>query len=279
MLGHKLYQRLPADMRVVGAARTVTDRLSALARPGGRIIPGLEASNFETAERILEEVRPDVVINCVGVIKQRDCGADAISSITANSLFPHQLAAESRAVGARLIHISTDCVFSGARGSYAESDPPDPVDLYGHTKLVGEVDEPEVLTIRTSMIGRELAGHHSLVEWFLRQRGIVRGYTKAVFSGLTTLALADEIARLIGDYPRLDGLYHVSADPITKHDLLLMLRDAFKIDCEIVADDSVRIDRSLNGVRYRDATGFVAVSWATMIAALASDNSAPLYRT
>ena len=271
MLGHKLYQRLPATMEVTGVARQLQPALKAFVREGGSLVDGFVAGDAATVIRLFEQTRPDVVINCVGINRQREEGTDAVACITANSLFPHQLAAACADGRARLIHVSTDCVFSGARGGRSESDSPDPVDLYGLTKLLGEVDRPDVLTIRTSMIGRELSGFRGLLEWFLRQRGVVRGYTNAIFSGLTTLAVTAELARVITVYPRLSGIYHLAVEPIAKYDLLHLLRERLELRCEIVRDGSVRVDRSLNGSKYSLATGYVPPGWSAMIEDLAED--------
>jgi dTDP-4-dehydrorhamnose reductase len=191
-------------------------------------------------------------------------------AIRANALFPHDLAAACRERGARLIHISTDCVFSGRKGGYTETDRPDPEDVYGRSKLLGEVATPGALTLRTSMIGREIATSRGLLEWFLAQSGgTVRGFTRAVFSGPTTPVLSRAIADVLERHQSLEGLYHLGAEPIDKHALLLALRDAFGLDVEIEPDDGVVIDRSLDSSRFREATGWAAPTWEEMVAELA----------
>jgi dTDP-4-dehydrorhamnose reductase len=272
MLGHKVYQRLPGHIEVVGTTRQANSRLAAITRAGGRIVEGVDASHFESLERTLAETKPDFIVNCIGVIKQREDASDAVSCISQNSLLPHQLASWCKGNGTRLILVSTDCVFSGRTGCYTEKDVPDPVDLYGLSKLLGEVSGPGVLTFRTSMIGRELSTFRSLLEWFLRQRGEVRGYTRAIFSGLTTAAVADELSRVILSRADLSGIYHLAAAPISKYDLLHMIRSEFGIDIDIVPDDTVRCDRSLSGAHYAQQSGFVAPTWPAMIAQLKTDN-------
>ncbi len=171
---------------------------------------------------------------------------------------------------ARLIHISTDCVFSGKRGKYREEDLPDAADLYGRSKLLGEITGGRALTLRTSMIGHELAGRHSLLEWFLAQQGkAVAGYRHAIFSGLTTRRLAELIATLIADFPDLCGLYHVAGEAISKFELLSLVRGCFGLDIEIVPEDDFVIDRSLDSTRFVQATGIARPQWAEMIAQLA----------
>jgi dTDP-4-dehydrorhamnose reductase len=270
MLGHELWRTCAERFDAYATVRSdepsgpVTEVLDA-----GRILAGVRAEEPRTIARALDETQADAVVNCIGIVKQ--AVDDAEPAIRVNALFPHQLAAACRERGARLIHISTDCVFSGERGGYAESDLPDPVDTYGRSKLLGEPAMPRALTIRTSMIGRELATSHGLLEWFLAQSGgSVRGFTAAVFSGPTTPVLSRAIADLIERHPERQGLWHVSAEPIAKHDLLLQLRDTFELDVEIEPDDSVVIDRSLDSSRFREATGWEPPSWPEMVAELAA---------
>ena len=207
---------------------------------------------------------PDAVVNCIGIVKQIDAAKDAIASISVNALLPHQLGRICEEAGARLVHFSTDCVFSGRGGPYRESDLPDPIDLYGRSKLLGEIAGAGSLTLRTSIIGRELSSSNGLVEWFLSATGpAVRGYSNAIFSGLPTLALAQCIADVIHERPALTGLYHVSAAPIDKLALLQLLRDAYGRTVEITPYPDVKLDRSLDSTRFRDATGFAPVPWPT----------------
>src|SRR5258705_5380814 len=150
-----------------------------------------------------------------------------------------------------MIQISTDCVFSGRRGGYSEDDEADPVDLFGREKVLGEAPYDHTLTIRTSIIGRELAGAHGLLEWFLAQTGTIRGYTRAFFSGVTTQTLAQTLAQVISEHPQLSGTWHVAGEKIAKYDLLLRLAGMYQHDVEINADDRVQIDRSLDDTRFR----------------------------
>jgi dTDP-4-dehydrorhamnose reductase len=272
MLGHKIVQRLRPLLEVTGAVRARDAQTAAFeALTGASILGGLDATIMQTVTRTIETARPDVIVNCVGVVKQREGKTQREELVRVNALFPHELAKACMSSGVRLIHLSTDCVFSGSRGAYAEGDPADPVDSYGMSKLLGEPSGSRVLTLRTSMIGRELRGFHSLVEWFLRQRGEAPGFVNAIFSGLTNIALADEIGRIIQQCPSLEGLYHVSADPINKHELLRRLDAAFGSGLRVVPSDAVSCDRSLVSARYERATGFVAPEWDTMIMQMAND--------
>jgi dTDP-4-dehydrorhamnose reductase len=273
MLGHVLWR----TCREAGIEAVATVRADRLAGPAaavldpGSTLTGVRAEDTESVTRALGDSGAEVVVNCIGIVKQSSRADDAVGTIRVNSLFPHQLAAACRERGMRLIHVSTDCVFSGRTGGYDEDDVPDPVDLYGRSKLLGEVAGDDALTIRTSMIGRELEGANGLLEWFLGQAGgAVRGFSRAVFSGPTTPVLSRAIAGVIGGHPGLEGVHHLGADPIDKHELLLMLREAFSLDVEIERDDTVQVDRSLDSSRFRAATGWEPPSWERMVAELAS---------
>jgi dTDP-4-dehydrorhamnose reductase len=264
MFGSSAYRLFAGSsgFSVTGTARSIAglDRL-----PRGetsRIVGGIEAANTEMLVRLFKTERPTVVINCIGIIKQIAAAKEPLVSIATNALFPHRLAELCAVADARLIHISTDCVFSGRRGGYRESDMPDAEDLYGRTKLLGEVDYPNAVTLRTSIIGHELETNTSLVDWFLNQPGpTVRGYRKAIYSGLPTIELARVIRDIIIPFPQLTGLWHVASDPINKFELLRLVADIYGKKIELIPDDTVAIDRSLDGSRFREATGYVAAPW------------------
>lgn len=265
MLGHKLVQELGKTMNVTAALRAPTPAFDASGITSGENVVFVDALDAPALQAAIARSRPDVIVNAIGVIKQSPVATDAVQTIAINALFPHQLLALAERHGMRVIHLSTDCVFSGADGHYREDDVPDARDLYGRSKLLGELDRSPGLTLRTSMIGRELQGRRSLVEWFLQSRGRVKGYEQAYFSGLTTIRLARLIGTLIADFPSLGGMYQVAAAPISKLALLRLLQRAFDVPVEIEPSDEVRIDRSLDGSRFREATGFVAPDWPGMI--------------
>jgi dTDP-4-dehydrorhamnose reductase len=273
MLGHKLRQKFSEcfDAYVTFRGQATTyNRHELFDR--AQLISDVAADNFESVARAVEQAQPNVVINCIGIVKQDVAAKDPVTSITVNSLFPHRLAQLCRSSEARLIHLSTDCVFSGRRGNYSEQDIPDPIDLYGRSKLLGEVTGEGCLTIRTSMIGRELKGTHGLIEWFLSQRGgRVRGFKNAIFSGFTTQALADVITKIILAHSGLSGLWHVAADPISKFDLLTLVKQTYGLNIEIEPDEDFLCNRSLDGSRFREETGIRAPSWPEMIEQLHSD--------
>ncbi len=239
-----------------------------------RVVDGVDAWQLDTVRKAITQVRPDWVLNCIGIIKQREEAQDAVQAIYVNALFPHLLGQACRKAGARLIHVSTDCVFSGRRGPYRETDPSDAEDLYGRTKYLGEVAGPGCLTVRTSIIGRDLFRDLSLVDWFLSQAGKqVRGYARTLYTGLTTIALSKELWRVITDGPSLQGLYQVSSAPIAKFDLLVMLNEAFRTDTRILRDETEVSDRSLVSDRYWGETGGHPPSWSEMVTELAADST------
>ena len=229
------------------------------------LIVGVDVENFDSLSRGIAAAKPDVVINCIGVVKQLSESDDPLTAIPINSLLPHRLARLCDLAGARLIHVSTDCVFSGRKGLYTEADFPDANDLYGRSKYLGEVDYPNAVTLRTSIIGHELDGARSLVGWFLTQTGSVRGFTQAVFSGLPTVELARVIRDFVLPNPQLRGTYHVSADPINKYDLLQLVAAAYGKVIDIVPDASLVIDRSLLSTRFRESTGYSPQPWRQLI--------------
>jgi dTDP-4-dehydrorhamnose reductase len=270
MLGHKLCQTLGPATEAYATFRSPPPDIPEIFGKTEQLVQ-VDATDFATVEAALEKVRPDWVINAIGIVKQRGEAKFAIPSISVNALFPHRLAAACARLSARLIHMSTDCVFSGRRGGYREEDSPDPVDLYGRTKLLGEVEASHALTIRTSIIGRELAGHQGLLEWFLNQSGgRVSGFTRAVYSGLTTQALANIMLRICHT-DGLHGIYHVSSDAITKHDLLVQLNEALHTHTTIDRDDRVECDRSLVSDRFWRETGLKRPTWSDMIDGIARD--------
>jgi dTDP-4-dehydrorhamnose reductase len=273
MLGHKLAQTLRETFETWVTFRAPASRYERFGIfDPGRAIGGVDASDFDTVVGAVAAVRPEVIVNCIGIIKQLPAAHDPIISLSINSLLPHRLQRLARAAGARLIHLSTDCVFRGTKGMYTEDDLPDAADLYGRSKSLGETSGPDALTLRTSIIGRELETQSGLMEWFLGSRGKrVNAFSRAIYSGFSTQAMSRIIEMVVTKHPDLDGLWQVSSEPITKLDLLGLLRDSFRLDVEIVPDSTVAIDRSLDSSRFRALTGFTPPSWPEMVEEMAAD--------
>lgn len=236
-----------------------------------RLITGLDVLDQDALAATLARVRPELVINCVGLIKQLSDANDPLTALPINAMLPHRLARLCELLGSRMIHVSTDCVFSGSKGGYQETDFSDAEDLYGKSKYIGEVhDQSHVITLRTSIIGHELDSARSLIGWFLSQQSGVKGYTRAIFSGLPTCELARVIRDIVLPRQYLHGLYHVAAAPISKYELLQLVNKEYGKGLEIMADDGFKIDRSLNAGRFREATGYMAPSWPQLVALMRS---------
>lgn len=266
MLGHQVVESLRKRFEVHG-----TLRLNEAAYAGiSEFLPptvyySVDVRDHQSVHRLLDSVRPDAVINAVGIVKQREEVEHAIPSIEINSLLPHRLALYCAAIGARLLHVSTDCVFSGRGGMYRESFPPDAQDLYGRTKLLGEVADPGSITLRTSMIGLELTRRKGLIEWFLSQTGTIKGFRKAIYSGFTTIELARIIEHILIRHPERSGVYHVASEPIDKFTLLRMLKDNLGLPITIIPDDDFLCNRSLDGSRFRADFAYTVPSWVSML--------------
>lgn len=249
----------------VGSARSSSALRLLPAELSDRLICGVDVENMDSLISLFTKSRPEVVINCVGLVKQLAEADDPLIALPINALLPHRLARLCDVAGARLVHMSTDCVFSGAKGLYTEADVSDAKDLYGRSKYLGEVDYPHAITLRTSIIGHELNGAHSLVGWFLAQQDRARGFRRAIFSGLPTVELARVIRDHVLPHPELHGLYHVSAEPINKFDLLTLIADAYGKKIDITADDKLVIDRSLDSTMFRAATGYQPQPWPELV--------------
>jgi dTDP-4-dehydrorhamnose reductase len=271
MLGHELVRHFARKAEVFVTYRSAqTARVASGRDPVARAYEGIDAGDFGALAKVFDEAKPHAVLNCVGIIKQLEEAKNAISSIRINSLLPHLLLEQCSRHDARLVHFSTDCVFSGRTGSYTEADVPDATDLYGRSKLLGEVQEAPGITIRSSIIGRELNSRRALLDWFLSQSGkTVRGFRRAIYSGFTTIEMARIVERVLPDR-KLNGLWQVASVPISKYDLLCLVRDRFGLPIAIEPDEVFSCDRSLKAERFNQATGYVPPSWPAMIDELAA---------
>ncbi len=285
MLGHTLLGFLSKSEKyeVYATVRSVSDVDKYIPLEFKKNIrTGVEVDNFDTVVRAIAAIQPDIIINCIGIIKQLGESKDPLTAITVNAQLPHRLSMLCRAANCRFVHISTDCVFSGEKsGGYSENDFPDANDLYGRTKLLGEVTYPHCVTIRTSIIGHEQKGFHSLVDWFLGQvdqHRDVYGFSKAFFSGFPTIELAHILQDYVLGNNELHGVYHVSSAPISKYDLLKMISVQYGMKVNIEVDDSLIIDRSLISTRFRKDTGYEPPSWKELIGMMYHDYScSPFY--
>jgi dTDP-4-dehydrorhamnose reductase len=267
MIGSTVLRVLSAkhDWEVFGTVRDESVKRFFSAAIGSRLMAGIDVEQQDSLVRILDKIRPNVVVNCAGLTKHKPEADDPMVSIPINALMPHRLAALCKLVGARLIHVSTDCVFSGNKGGYVEDDFADARDVYGKSKALGEVHYPHTITLRTSTIGHELQSQYGLLDWFLSQEGQCKGYARAVFSGLPTVIFAQVVRDQVIPHIELSGLYHIAAQPIAKFELLKLIADVYGKTIDIVRDENLTIDRSLDAKRFQLATGYVAPDWPELI--------------
>jgi len=274
MLGHALLQSLGKDktLQVFGTVRQKIAKAWFSPATAKNLLIGIDADQPKTIANAIKKVRPDIVINCIGLIKQLEQNHGVLQTISINTLLPHQLSQWTKEIGARLILISTDCVFSGKAGNYAESDTPDCADLYGQSKLLGEIrDQSHVLTLRTSIIGHELRGGYSLVDWFLSQKKQATGYTQAIYSGLPTIEMAYILKKWVIPNSKLSGLYHLSTAPICKFDLLSLIANTYGKKIDLKKSRTPKIDRSLNCKQFTRKTGYIPKDWPTLIEMMHAD--------
>ncbi|KAG1707510.1 D-inositol 3-phosphate glycosyltransferase [Nymphon striatum] len=278
LIGHKLFQTMKnaghETYGVLHGSKTVFPEVGFLQTDS--IIESVDIIEFEKLHGILYAIRPDVVLNCVGITKRKDEVNKPLQAIGVNSLFPHQLADLAEKMGFRVIHFSTDCVFNGKMGNYNEDSDTTGEDAYGKTKALGEIRFPHTLTIRSSFIGRELAGKTELLEWLISQNGkTIRGFTQAWYSGVSTIFMAKTVLNIIENHPNISDLHQLSTpEPISKYELLCLARDSFKLDIEIIPDSSFEIKPTLDGSKLKNALNLNIPSWQDMMNELAAD---PLY--
>lgn len=270
LLGNAVFRVMAerAEWNVCGTVRSPAARDHFTEDLAARLRVVDDLTQLAELTAVLEECTPDVVVNCVAPPKQSFKDLDKALAVFA--VFPQRLAHLCRLKRARFVHMSTDAVFSGARGAYTEDDCPDPVDTYGTVKYLGEPAGDHTVTLRTSMLGHELGTRHALLEWFLAQQGSCRGFTRAIFSGLPTVELARIIRDVIVPNLKLAGVYHVAAAPISKFALLELVAAEYGKTIALTADDSVALDRSLVGEKFRAATGYTAPPWPELLRTMRS---------
>lgn len=273
MLGHKLFNAFHKDgFEVFGTIRNEEDASFFPNKLHNRILTGINANDFNSVIEAIDKTKPDIIINCIGIIKQLKEASDPLISISVNALFPHQLAEYTKNKNIRIIHMSTDCIFDGKKGFYSENDESNPFDLYSKTKELGElIHYDHALTIRTSMIGPELKVKKSLFEWFKQQIGPIKGYSHAIFSGFPTIEIYSILKNFIIPNKTLKGVYHVSSAPISKFDLLNKINSVFLTKIQIEDDSSFLCDRSLDSKRFQKETNYAPPGWDELILKMYND--------
>lgn len=270
MIGSAMFRVLSAkeEWQVWGTLRSSEAKRFFSGDQQDKLATGVDVEKHDALVRMFARVQPEVVVNCIGLTKHHKEAEDPQLALPLNALLPHRMADLCAVAGARLIHVSTDCVFAGSKGNYAEADTPDAVDVYGKAKHLGEVDYPHAITLRTSTIGHELQSAYGLLEWFLSQQGSCKGFNRAIFSGLPNTEFARVVRDVVIPRPELHGLYHVGAEPIGKYELLRLIAKTYAKQIEIVRDDEFSIDRSLNSARFNQETGYKPAAWPELIQAM-----------
>jgi dTDP-4-dehydrorhamnose reductase len=254
-----------SDWQVFGTLRSDDAKRFFSPAIASRLLTGVDVDKHDALVRVFAQIRPDVVVNCIGLTKHHKEADDPLLAIPVNALLPHRMAELCAIGGARMVHVSTDCVLSGAKGAYTEDDPADAKDVYGKAKFLGEVNYPHAITLRTSTIGHELQSRYGLLEWFLSQQGQCKGFSRAIFSGLPNTVFAQIVRDIVIPRPDLSGLYHVGASAIDKYDLLRLISDVYGKSITLERDEQFVIDRSLNSGRFTQATGYIAPAWPELI--------------
>lgn len=270
MIGSAMFRVLSAkkEWQVWGTLRSDEAKRFFSGDQQDKLVAGVDVEKHDALVRMFARVNPDVVVNCIGLTKHHKEAEDPQMALPLNALLPHRMADLCAVAGARLIHVSTDCVFAGTKGNYGEADAPDAGDVYGKSKHLGEVDYTHAITLRTSTIGHELQSAYGLLEWFLSQQGSCKGFNRAIFSGLPNTEFARVVRDVVIPRPDLHGLYHVGADPIGKYELLKLIARVYGKQIDIVRDDEFMIDRSLNSARFNQASGYKAAGWPELIQAM-----------
>ena len=275
LIGHKLFEKLSLRFETYGTLRLKREEYeNDFFKDYDNFIDQIDVHDFDNLIKNLNRVNPDVILNCVGITKRKDEINLPLESIYVNSLFPHKLLSWAISNNKRLIHFSTDCVFTGKEGNYTELSLTNAEDVYGRTKALGEVNYKNGLTIRSSFIGRELSTNSELLEWFLSNTTeSINGFKNALYSGVSTIFLAKTIGDIVEFYPELYGLRQLSVKkPISKHDLLIIAKDKFNKRVDIVAEEEFQIDASLNGDLLRKEISYGNPNWTDMMEELAADN-------
>ena len=268
LIGNRLVRHLRENADVYASTRTDRGQIPVLEHilDPNKWIFRFNATDFQLLESEIGRLRPKVIVNCLGIVKQHISASDTETTILLNSALPNRLSSLAVKYEFKLIHLSTDCVFSGNTGNYIESATPDPVDLYGRSKTLGELNNSQDLTLRTSFVGREIKSFTNLFEWVRKNQNTkIVGYKKAIYSGLTTQVTSEIIERLIFDFSTLTGLWHLASEPISKFDLIQKLSDSLNLRLDIEVDEEFICDRSLNPGALTAMTGVVAPDWPTML--------------
>ena len=276
MIGHKMYQtisKIHKDTWVTLRKSLTSYSYSEIYNPE-KVIDNIDLINFQTISNQLNKINPDIVVNACGITIRRGIETLKSNSIILNSALPHFLNEWVTSNNKRLIHFSTDCVFTGAKGDYIDNDNKDAYDLYGSTKSMGEViDSKFAITLRGSMIGSELENKTELFEWFLKQKSkTIKGFNKVIYSGITTTKMAEIVLKLIDQFPNLSGVYNISSKPISKFELLKLWNNLFDINANIEIDNSYTSNKNLISDNFYRTISMEQPDWVELSSQLNIDN-------
>lgn len=262
--GHEVFGTLKKDLKEY-------DQFNIFKK--SEIVTHLDVLDSKYVIESLNQIQPDVVLNCVGITLRKPEITDEAYCTKVNAEFPHLLDRWCTENKKYLIHFSTDCVFSGKDGPYTEDSVKSATDIYGRTKAAGEVSSAYSLTLRGSMIGLELFGKTELLEWALSQKGqTIKGYSQAIYSGITTNLMGDLVSKIIAKPPFLTGLYQVSSDPISKYDLLVLINKVFNLNMTILKEEAHATSKVLISKKIQNQIGFICPGWNEMLDQILIEN-------
>tara|TARA_B100001109_G_C18862091_1_gene474594 strand:- start:2012 stop:2881 length:870 start_codon:yes stop_codon:yes gene_type:complete len=269
MIGHKIAQSLNNDFELILSSRKNISPSSIGIKDGNMLLHDLTNNSIDS---FLNKTFPDLIINCAGITTRRGIEDNIQNTIFLNSHLPHKLDNWANLNSKKLIHFSTDCVFSGNRGDYLDNDFADAEDIYGKTKAAGEVNTPNTLTLRCSMIGRELYNFTELFEWLVENKNKnIDGYSKVLYSGITTVRMGKIISKIIKQNFNLTGIYNISSIPISKFQLLHKLSNAFDLNVDITENKNIKSNKVLISKKFTEITGIKTPDWDDLITEFVED--------
>ena len=270
MIGHKIAQSLSYDYEVIGSSRKNINLEDIGLTKGLLFNNDFLKNDYDT---FLNKILPDIIINCIGITTRRGISNNSLNTDFINNQFPHKILEWTSKKNKKLIHFSTDCVFSGKKGNYLDGDQPDAEDIYGLSKAKGEINSENALTIRCSMIGREIYNHTELFEWLYSMKNKeIKGYTNVIYSGVTTFWMGQVINKLLSENMNLNGIYNIASKPISKYELLFKLSNVFKLNVNIIPNPNIKSNKVLISKKFTEITGINIPNWDELIGEFKNDS-------
>ena len=269
MIGHKIAQSLSKEHTIIGSSRK-----NIKSEDLGINDCELITHDFlkDDILEILDKINPEIIVNCAGITIRRGINDNYDNTILLNSNLPHIIDDWTERNQSKLIHFSSDCVFSGKKGNYLDESIPDATDLYGLSKSRGEVKSKNTLTIRCSIIGREIFNHTELFEWIYSMRGKqIKGYNNVLYSGVTSIWMGRVLKKILKYHTELSGIYNISSEPITKYSLLNLINEHFKLGIEISRDNKIKSNKVLISKKFTEITDINPPNWDDLMTELKED--------